>query len=188
VTNLLLEVAGDVQVWAGGSDVFSMGLLVVAVMMVSGGLAVVARCFEGAGDPFWAVPSLIFGAGVLVASAGTFLFVRSISHRSRFSAGRGVGRSHIGMTSWSGYVASNDSMPLPAQGSGAQEDVVGMSFSRAEVREAARMLIFAGEEELERLARARTAGRSACRRAHARGAIAPQPKRRRVRNRPRLMM
>ena len=166
-----------------------MRLLVVAVMMVSGGLAVVARCFEsGAGDSWWAVPSLLFGAGVLVASAGTFLFVRAIGHRPRGGAGRGVGGSYPGMNPWSGYAASNDAMPLPSDGSRGRENVVGMSFSRAEVREAARMLIFAGEEELERLARARTAGRSACRRAHARGAIAPQPKRRRVRNRPRLMM
>jgi hypothetical protein len=167
---------------------FSMRLLVLAVMMVSGGLAVVARCFEGAGDSFWAVPSLVFGAGVLVASAGTFLFVRAVSHRPRSRTDHGAGRAYVGMNPWSGYAASNDSMPLPGDGARAREDVVGMSFSRAEVREAARMLIFAGEEELERLARARTAGRSACRRAHARAAIAPQPKRRRVRNRPRLMM
>jgi len=167
---------------------FSMRLLVLAVMMISGGLAVVARCFEGGGDSFWAVPSLVFGAGVLVASGGTFLFVRAISHRPGTGAARGAGATYAGMNPWSGYAASNDAMPLPGDGSRAREDVVGMSFSRAEVREAARMLIFAGEEELERLARARTAGRSACRRAHARGAIAPQPKRRRVRNRPRLMM
>ena len=157
-------------------------------MMVSGGLAVVARCFEGSGDSFWAVPSLVFGAGVLVASAGTFLFVRSLSQRSRSGTERGAVASYAGMNSWSGYAASNDAMPLSSDGSRAREDVGGMAFSRAEVREAARMLIFAGEEELERLARARTAGRSACRRAHARGAIAPEPKRRRVRNRPRLMM
>ena len=163
-----------------------MRLLVVAVMMVSGGLAVVARCFEGGGDSLWAVPSLLFGAGVLLASAGTFLFVRSISHRPRMGAG--LGRAYAGMNPWSSYVASNDAMPLPSDGSSAREDVVGMSFTRAEVREAARMLIFAGEEELDRLARSRTAGRSACRRAHARAAIGPQPKRRRVRNRPRLMM
>jgi len=167
---------------------FSMRLLVVAVMMVSGGLAVVARCFEAGGDSLWAVPSLLFIAGVLVASAGTFLLVRSIGLRSRSRVGRAAGRAYAGPSAWSGYAASNDSMPLTSDGSATREDVVGLSFSRAEVREAARMLIFAGEEELERLARSRTAGRCACRRAHARGAIAPQPKRRRVRNRPRLMM
>ena len=106
-----------------------MRLLVVAVMMVSSGLAVVARCFEGGGDSLWAVPSLLFGAGVLLASAGTFLFVRSISHRPRI--GTGFGRSYAGMSPWSGYVASNDSMPLPSDGSNAREDVVGMSFTRA---------------------------------------------------------
>ncbi|HEY8924938.1 MAG TPA: hypothetical protein VIU64_11200 [Polyangia bacterium] len=164
-----------------------MRLLVLAVMMVSGGLAVVARCFEATGDSFWAVPSLVFGAGVLMASAGTFLFVRSIAQRPRAGLERGAGTPY-GINPWSGYAASNDAMPMPGDGSRAREDVVGMPFTRAEVREAARMLIFAGEEELERLARARTAGRSACRRAHARRAIAPQPKRRRVRNRPRLMM
>ena len=169
---------------------FFMRSLVVAVMMVSGGLALVARCFEAGNDGLWAVPSLLFFAGVACASVGTYLFARTATRRSRAGVGTGASDPSAYRTfdAWSGYVSSNDGGHPARERSGQRDDLFGFSLSRAQVKEAARMLMFAGEEEMEKMARARTAGRSACRRGRGRRVQAPQPKRRRVRPRARLFM
>ena len=65
---------------------------------------------------------------------------------------------------------------------------MGFALNRDEVKEAARMILFEGLEELEKGARTRREERSACRRGHARRPAPPEPKRRRVRPRPRLFM
>jgi hypothetical protein len=171
------------------ADVLLMGLLVIAVMMVSGGLAVVARCIEASNGPFWAVPSLAFFFGVTIACAGTFVFARTVTRRSRTGLTATAVAAYGTYSSWPVYASSNDAGHLGGDRGRQRDDVLGFALNRDQVKEAARMILFEGQEELQRVARARRAGRSACRRGHARRLIAPpEPKRRRVRPRPRLFM
>jgi hypothetical protein len=173
----------------GMADVLLMGLLVVAVMMVSGGLAVVARCIEASNGPIWAVPSLAFFLGVAVACAGTFIFARAVTRRSRVGLTATASPIYGAYNnSWATFASSNDAGPLTRDRGRSREDLLGFALNRDQVKEAARMILFEGQEEMQKVARARREERSACRRGHARRPGPPEPKRRRVRPRPRLFM
>ena len=118
------------------ADVLLMGLLVIAVMMVSGGLAVVARCIEASNGPIWAVPSLAFFFGVAVACAGTFIFARAVTRRSRVGLTTTPVAPYAAYNnSWATFASSNDA---GYSGRGrSRDDVMGFALNRDEVKEAA---------------------------------------------------
>jgi hypothetical protein len=165
-----------------------MGLLVMSVMMVSGGLAVVARCIEASNGPIWAVPSVAFFFGVAVACVGTFVFARVVTRRSRVGLTTTAATATYGSYnhSWATFGSSNDAGHVTRDRSRSRDDLLGLALNREQVKEAARMILFEGQEELQKVARTRREERSACRRGHARRVSPPEPKRRRVRPRPRL--
>jgi hypothetical protein len=171
-------------------DDLPMGSLVTSVMMVSGGLAVVARCLESSGGPIWAIPSLVFFLGAGIACVGMFLFARAVARRSK---GESLGLLPCTIVTafdpWSSDAARRPLAHGPRVGASDPGEMPGFSLSRDQVREAARLILFAGQDDIEKGARARRAERSACRRGHSRGPTPPaHPKRRRVRARPRLFM
>jgi len=70
----------------------------------------------------------------------------------------------------------------------AQASESSASLSRARIREASRSMLFAFESDARDASCSRRAIRSACRRSHARAALASRPKRHRVRARARVFM
>src|SRR5438876_6826410 len=115
--------------WQSMADVLLMGLLVIAVMMVSGGLAVVARCIEASNGPIWAVPSLAFFFGVAVACAGTFIFARAVTRRSRVRLTATPAAPYGAYNnSWATFASSNDAGYLGRGRS--RDDVMGFALNR----------------------------------------------------------
>jgi len=160
-----------------------MGSPVLSVVMLLGGLALAARSIQvSPGEP-----SGTFYLSLVVCGVSVFMLVRAL--RARRLA-RGVRASTLtmrqAMERW--RAKEGDFFDAPARRWGAAYDGgVGLSAGGSEFRDAARALLVSCEEDPQKVARSRRAVRSACRRTHFRGAVpAPQPKRRRVRARPRL--
>ena len=184
-----MTVAGGtswLQVLPGRVDVVSMIRVALSVMLVSGGLAVLARAI--------AVPHGMMAGPLLIAlgfgsvAGGLLLVARRLGARS---LRRGRHRHRL----WAKSAAWDDAGELDrmtgfdgAWERSAQASESSASLSRARIREASRSMLFAFESDARDASRSRRAIRSACRRSHARAALASRPKRHRVRARARVFM
>ena len=170
--------------------------LVAAVMMVSGGLAVLAWSMGISPVEVGAVPFFVLGvAGVVVG-----LFLAVLDHLQRRERVRGWRRRQSVPADWhalpefdgergleSNWQRRQDRFDRPDRADRSWD--LGGSVNRARVREAARSLVFSFEGDArDAAARERRAVRSACRRSHVRAAAAVRPKRHRVRPRARIFM
>ena len=160
-----------------------MGSPVVSVVMLLGGLALAARSIHVSPG----APSGAFYLSLAVCGAAVFLLVRGLRARRLARGARATLTMREAMERW--RAKEGDFFDPPARRWGASYGgEMGLSARGSEFREAARALLVSCEEDPQKLARSRRAIRSACRRTHFRGVTpAPQPKRHRVRARPRLV-
>jgi len=162
-----------------------MGALVLPLVMLSSGLALAARSIQMSPGG----PTPAFYGALIVCGISVFMLVRAVT--SRRSARR-QRLSTLTMREAVDRWRMRDTEGLfdpPARSWGAAYgSEMGLAAGRTEFRDAARALLFACDEDPQKAARSRRALRSACRRTHFRGVVpVPQPQRRRVRARPRLL-
>jgi len=159
-----------------GSPVFSFVLLL-------SGLGLAARSIQVSPHG----PSGAFYLSLVVCGAGVFMLVRAVRARRARSLRASALTMREAMERWRSR-GDDGLYPSPARRWGdAFGGGLGLSATGGEFRDAARALLISCEEDPQTAARSRRAIRSACRRTHFRGAVpAAQPKRHRVRSRPRL--
>ena len=152
-------------------------------MLVSGGLAIIARAAEVPHGTVAGPLLIVLGFGAVVG--GLVLVALERAGRQR----RGRRRAWARRSAWdeaseldrlSGFEAAWERS--------AQATESSTSLSHSRIREASRSLLFSFESEAREASRSRRAIRSACRRSHVHAAAASRPKRHRVRPRARLFM
>ena len=158
----------------------------LSVMLVSGGLAIIARAVE--------VPHGMV-AGPLLIVLGFCAVVGGLVMVALERAGRGLGqrrgrrRAGARHSAWDDVSEADRLSGFEAAWERAGEATESSSsLNHSRIREASRSLLFSFESEAREAARSRRAIRSACRRSYVRAAAASRPKRHRVRPRARLFM
>lgn len=160
----------------------------LSVMLVSGGLAIIARAVE--------VPHGML-AGPLLIALGFGAVVGGLAlvalERARRALGSRRGRrprpSWANPSAWDEVAELDRLSGFEAAWEGASHSgESATSLSRSRIREASRALLQSFEGEEREATRSRRAIRTACRRSHVRAAAASRPKRHRVRPRARLFM
>lgn len=151
--------------------------------MLLGGLGLAARSIHVSPQ----APSGAFYLSLIVCGAAVFLLVRALRARHARSLRASALTMREAMERWRAR-GDEGIFDVPARRWGAAYGgEVGLSAAGREFRDAARALLISSEEDPQKVARSRRAVRSACRHRHFRAAVpAPQPKRHRVRARPRL--
>lgn len=160
-----------------------MGSPVFSIVMLLGGLALAARSIQvspgGPSGPFY--------LSLIVCGAAVFMLVRALRARRARSLRASALTMREAMERWRARGDEGMFDPPARRWGDAFGGGMGLSTTGSEFRDAARALLMSCDEDPQQAARSRRALRSACRRTHFRGAVpAPQPKRHRVRSRPRL--
>lgn len=161
-----------------------MGSPLFSFVMLLGGLALAARSIQVSPGG----PSGLFYLSLIICGASVFMLVRAVRSRRARSLRASSLTMREAMERWRSRDAQGV-FDAPARRWGdAFGGGVGLSAAGSEFRDAARALLISCEEDAQHVGRSRHAIRSACRRTHLHGAVAaPQPKRHRVRARPRLV-
>lgn len=158
----------------------------LSVMLVSGGLGVLARAVE---VPHGRVAgSLLIALGFGCVAGGFVLAALEW-------AGRALRKPRRPRPAWFRHSAWEEAAELDrlaefeaAWERSTQANESSSSINRSRIREASRSLLFSFESDEREASRSRRAIRSACRRSHVRVSSASRPKRHRVRPRARLFM
>jgi hypothetical protein len=163
-----------------------MGSPLLSVMMLLGGLALAARSIQVSA----AGPSGAFYLSLVVCGVAVFMLVRALRVRRTVRTLRSSSLTmREAMERWRTKDTDGIFDPPARRWGSTRGGETALSAAGSEFRDAARALLIAcaEDEDPQKAARSRRAVRSACRRRHFRGVVpAPQPKRRRVRPRPRL--
>ena len=161
-----------------------MGSPVFSVVMLLAGVALAARSIHVSPEG----PSGGFYLSLVICGAAVFMLVRAIRSRRARSLRAATLTMREAMERWRSREGDGIFDPPARRWGDAFGGGVGLSTAGSEFRDAARALLISCEEDPHKLSGSRRALRSACRRTHFRGAVpAPQPKRHRVRARPRLV-
>ena len=178
--------ARTLQVLPGRVDVLGMIRVALSVMLVSGGLAVLARVVE---VPHGSV------AGPLLITLGFVLVVGGLALAALERAGRALGQRRGRRRAWARHSAWDEAAEADrlsgfeaAWEHSMQASEPSGALSRSRIREASRSLLFSFESDAREASRSRRAIRSACRRSYVRDAAGARPKRHRVRPRARMFM
>lgn len=157
--------------------------LALSVMLVSGGLAAIARAIEGRHGTVAGPLLLVLGGGAIV---GGLILVAL--ERIKWSPGARR-RSWSRFTGWDEASELDRMTEFEAAWERSQHASEPLaSINGARMREASRSLLSSFERDTREAARSRSAVRSACRRSHVRAAASQRPKRHRVRPRARVFM